>query len=280
MKALVNCNDCNLKAHIECLNTSFEDKKLLQAKWRCDNCKTCAICYETEEIDELITCSICINSYHITCHVPKVNTNLVHYEDWRCTKCPAPSSTVSKPQQSNNQIHNKPPTILKSHAPPVNSSALSMTSENSSSSFSSITTQTSTKKEVIKSKAITPPTVAPIPTTTTVIIKEEKTETTVNLECKQNNENEQKPTVHKLELDEVPDISKWSCEKVADFMKKVFPVEAELMRDQDIDGQSLLLMTRRDVLSLGLKLGAALRLYNFILGLQTRKYDNYATWIY
>ncbi|XP_055377366.1 histone acetyltransferase KAT6B [Condylostylus longicornis] len=266
LKLLANCNDCNLKAHIDCLKTKFEDKKLLHVKWRCDNCKTCAICYETEEIGSLITCSVCINSYHITCHIPKVNVKTVNHEDWRCTKCPAPS--VSK-QTTNPTVQTKPQILKPQTTTAKCNSTPSLSSENSSSSFSSVTAQQSVSKKdtnIVKSA---------ISDTVKTTVKEESSEGS-GTETKQNFDK----NFQKFDLKEIPDISSWSCEKLSEFMKKIFPYGAKLLREQDIDGQSLLLMTRKDVLSLNLKLGPALRLYNFIVSLQTRKNDSYATWIY
>jgi hypothetical protein len=63
--------------------------------------------------------------------------------------------------------------------------------------------------------------------------------------------------------DEIGDVVEWSSTDLATYFKdKGFEEEAKIMEDQDVDGKSLLLMSRLDVLKgLKLKLGPALRMY-------------------
>eukprot|EP00918_Siedleckia_nematoides_P015913 GHVU01034352.1.p1 GENE.GHVU01034352.1~~GHVU01034352.1.p1 ORF type:complete len:231 (-),score=17.94 GHVU01034352.1:1063-1755(-) len=70
----------------------------------------------------------------------------------------------------------------------------------------------------------------------------------------------------------VPDASDWSIEDVVTYFKDVgFITQAEVFREQEIDGKSLLLMKRSDVLmGLSLKLGPALKIFMHIQRLQTR----------
>ncbi|CAL1277690.1 unnamed protein product [Larinioides sclopetarius] len=74
----------------------------------------------------------------------------------------------------------------------------------------------------------------------------------------------------------VPIARKWSIENVEEFFKFIgFEDEAPAFREQEIDGLSLLLMKRNDVLTgLGIKLGPALKIYKHIVTLQTRIGDN------
>ncbi|GFN97351.1 Zinc finger protein [Plakobranchus ocellatus] len=70
-----------------------------------------------------------------------------------------------------------------------------------------------------------------------------------------------------------PDASGWSVEDVADFLKSAgFSQQAQLFKDQEIDGVSLLLMKRSDVLrGLDMKLGPALKVNRLVQGLQTAR---------
>lgn len=80
-------------------------------------------------------------------------------------------------------------------------------------------------------------------------------------------------------LGKVPDASKWSAHDVYVFFAERFPKEALVFQEQEIDGVSLLLMRRSDVIQgLGFKLGPALRIYKQILMLQTRDTDPTLTW--
>uniref|UniRef100_A0A2R5LEF8 Putative histone acetyltransferase kat6b n=2 Tax=Ornithodoros turicata TaxID=34597 RepID=A0A2R5LEF8_9ACAR len=69
----------------------------------------------------------------------------------------------------------------------------------------------------------------------------------------------------------VPDAKDWSITEVERFLVHVgFPEQANAFKDQEIDGRSLLLMKRSDVLmGLSIKLGPALKIYNHIKRLQT-----------
>lgn len=62
----------------------------------------------------------------------------------------------------------------------------------------------------------------------------------------------------------------WSVDEVEQFITSTgFPNESSTFKEQEIDGKSLLLLKRQDVLTgLGFKLGPALKLYSFIHHLQ------------
>uniref|UniRef100_A0A8C5QVL5 SAM domain-containing protein n=1 Tax=Leptobrachium leishanense TaxID=445787 RepID=A0A8C5QVL5_9ANUR len=70
-----------------------------------------------------------------------------------------------------------------------------------------------------------------------------------------------------------PDPALWAVDDVFDYLKCVgFEEQASAFKDQEIDGKSLLLMTRSDVLTgLSLKLGPALKIYEYhVKPLQTQ----------
>jgi len=76
---------------------------------------------------------------------------------------------------------------------------------------------------------------------------------------------------------EVPDASDWSIEDVVNYFRLVgFPEQATAFKEQEIDGKSLLLLKRSDVLTgLSMKLGPALKIYNHVKRLQTRRLDGH-----
>ncbi|XP_069128390.1 sterile alpha motif domain-containing protein 13-like [Argopecten irradians] len=78
-----------------------------------------------------------------------------------------------------------------------------------------------------------------------------------------------------IENGQYPDASKWKVEDVVRFFVNVgFTEQAEALKEQEIDGQSLLLMKRSDVLTgLSIKLGPALKMYQHVMKLQTTGYD-------
>ncbi|PSN53578.1 hypothetical protein C0J52_00966 [Blattella germanica] len=73
----------------------------------------------------------------------------------------------------------------------------------------------------------------------------------------------------------IPDVSSWSVEQVAHYLEQQgYNLQASVFRNNDIDGASLLLMKRSDVLmGLQLKLGPALKVYGQVKKLQLRQSD-------
>lgn len=69
----------------------------------------------------------------------------------------------------------------------------------------------------------------------------------------------------------IPDAKDWTIEDVEKFFTSVgFPEQAPAFKDQEIDGKSLLLLKRSDVLTgMSLRLGPALKIYNHIKRLQS-----------
>ncbi|XP_062589707.1 histone acetyltransferase KAT6B-like [Saccostrea cucullata] len=67
-----------------------------------------------------------------------------------------------------------------------------------------------------------------------------------------------------------PDASKWEVEDVVKFFTNLgYKDQAEALQEQEIDGQSLLLMKRSDVLTgLSVRLGPALKMYQHVMKLQ------------
>eukprot|EP00092_Neocalanus_flemingeri_P040939 GFUD01044577.1.p1 GENE.GFUD01044577.1~~GFUD01044577.1.p1 ORF type:complete len:952 (+),score=235.97 GFUD01044577.1:97-2952(+) len=76
----------------------------------------------------------------------------------------------------------------------------------------------------------------------------------------------------------LPDITTWSAAKVSQYLVQngIQEIHAKVFFDEEIDGSSVLVMQRKDVLlGLGLKLGPALKIYNRIRALQTRRTFNF-----
>ncbi|XP_041451451.1 histone-lysine N-methyltransferase 2D [Drosophila obscura] len=63
----------------------------------------------------------------------------------------------------------------------------------------------------------------------------------------------------------------WTVEQVTTYLARFYPNEAQAFNIQDVDGTSLMLLTREDVINgFGFKLGPALRVFQVILSLQSR----------
>lgn len=79
--------------------------------------------------------------------------------------------------------------------------------------------------------------------------------------------------------DSIPDVKKWDCEEVFMYFTVKTPEYAQLFKDNQIDGDALLLIKREDVLNrFSLKLGPALRLYSHIVSLQYKNNNPILAW--
>ncbi|XP_026751095.1 histone-lysine N-methyltransferase 2D-like [Galleria mellonella] len=85
---LVECRDCNNKAHLSCLQSgSGILKPRPDNTWQCPHCKTCVICCETNDAGILTVCSICSDAYHALCHTPRIPERLKAWDQWECNNC-------------------------------------------------------------------------------------------------------------------------------------------------------------------------------------------------
>lgn len=77
----------------------------------------------------------------------------------------------------------------------------------------------------------------------------------------------------------IPDVRKWDCDEVYTYFTAKAPQFAKLLKENQIDGDALLLVKREDVLNrFNLKLGPALRLYTHIVELQYKNNNPILAW--
>lgn len=92
---LVECRDCNNKAHLSCLQSgSGILKPRPDNTWQCPHCKTCVVCCETNDAGILTVCSICSDAYHALCHNPRIPERLKAWDQWECNNCLESRPTV------------------------------------------------------------------------------------------------------------------------------------------------------------------------------------------
>ncbi|KAJ8408495.1 hypothetical protein AAFF_G00259090 [Aldrovandia affinis] len=93
----------------------------------------------------------------------------------------------------------------------------------------------------------------------------------------ENKANGSMDTKSPVENGQLPDPADWAVTDVVNYFKAAgFEEQANAFQDQEIDGKSLLLMTRNDVLTgLSIKLGPALKIYEYhVKPLQTQHLKN------
>lgn len=75
------------------------------------------------------------------------------------------------------------------------------------------------------------------------------------------------------------DAREWSADEVFRYFKSIFPRHAHVFKDHEIDGPSLYLLKRGDIIrGFDIKIGPALKLYGHILMMQTKNKDQTLAW--
>ncbi|XP_045158773.2 uncharacterized protein LOC123524556 isoform X2 [Mercenaria mercenaria] len=270
---LLTCKDCSAKVHPSCMDYSEElAERALNSPWQCMDCKTCCICDGAENDDLILFCDACDKGFHMTCHTPAVTNK--PKGSWVCSPCKrriakdgndksmkkkddakseATSDGSGKEEETSARKGNKRKMSGQTSSTKLKRQKLSpLSSEKAATSF---TTDGTVGAPSLPTPGVTP-TASPKPSDTFdyemkmsllgqgVAITEDKTTYT--------------------------DASNWNVDDVVKFFdENGFREQSQIFRDQEIDGPSLLLMRREDVLSaLGLKLGPALKLYRKIVRVQ------------
>ncbi|XP_069674502.1 PHD finger protein 10 isoform X2 [Periplaneta americana] len=198
---LISCKDCTNKVHPSCIDNGKDVSH--SSLWQCVQCKTCVVCIETIEKGPMAVCCGCSESYHLSCHDPKISEG-IRSSEFVCSRCMPP------PMKAGFDIDDQ-------------------------------------------------------------LLPKDSREIPV--------QNIGEPSDAQID-DRIPDVSDWSVEQVSKYLEdQGYPVQAAVFRDHDIDGASLLLMKRSDVLiGLHLKLGPALKIYGQVKKLQIRQSDPTYLW--
>lgn len=227
---LLVCKDCNAKAHPSCMD--YSDLLASRARmypWQCIDCKTCCICLDACDPDNMLFCDACDKGYHMDCHKPKVKDK--PSGKWVCSECSEQGINDADLDENLEKKETESPIM----------------SGNTNCDYPT-------------------PCESPVTDSDPGVRSFFKNETTTK----------GLSTFPKIENGIYPDASKWSTEDVVQFFTSIgFKDQSEAFRDQEIDGQSLLLMKRSDVLTgLYIRLGPALKLYQHVLKLQAVGLDN------
>ncbi|XP_037936699.1 uncharacterized protein LOC119670494 [Teleopsis dalmanni] len=242
---MISCALCDKTVHALCLEIDFEDPENLKKNFKCESCRKCEICHTlsgsastgSPTTVDLLTCIKCINYYHSVCHIPNVDSS-DNTKCWKCYKCMLPT------------IGSKLRILLKRKPiKPVSSIT---------EPYPKVIKQGENKKQIPHSW----------------------TKVHLDADWVNNEKNKDEESVNKqlveipgiysaTEITQIDYIKKWSVEQVTAYFSNWFPREASVFQDYKIDGPTLLLLKRNDVVGrLGLKLGPSLKIFNLILKLQ------------
>ncbi|KAK9880062.1 hypothetical protein WA026_008576 [Henosepilachna vigintioctopunctata] len=247
---LVACRECSNKAHYSCLNGDDMMLKMYPDNtWQCPHCKTCVICVETADAGSLIVCSVCADAYHVTCHEPQITEKFKNGTRWLCINCQMPEELEINKIQSN-MTFNRKPNIVNDEA--------SSDSNSSNTNFLSLRSTPS----------------APL-------LSPQNIQNGQNSMDRTHTDSQTSESEDDSNIDpSIPDATHWTPDEVYQYFTQYFPEEAKVFKEQEIDGRSLLLLRRLDVLTnLKLKLGPALKIYKHVVKLQVRRDDPKLYWL-
>ncbi|KAF2882967.1 hypothetical protein ILUMI_23195 [Ignelater luminosus] len=259
---LVACRECSNKAHVSCLNGEDMMLKMYPDNtWQCPHCKTCCICFETSDAGYLTICSVCADAYHADCHKPRIVEKIKSGAKWLCINCQMPE------QLQVAEIH---PNVSSSD---VFTHRLIDDDKNYGSPALSIEEDSNHNSLPLSP---TPPTLSP-----QGMSGVRSAAASPEIKCSLSDSQ----SVKEMDIDDIidpliPDATHWTCDDVYNYFLQYFPDEAKVFKEQEIDGRSLLLMKRMDVIgSLKLKLGPALKIYRHVVKLQFRRDDPKLYWL-
>ncbi|XP_033097067.1 histone acetyltransferase KAT6B-like [Anneissia japonica] len=232
---LLICKDCSAKAHPSCMNYSAElAERSRRFPWQCIDCKTCSVCDDAGNADTLLFCDACDKGYHMVCHNPPVLKKPLG--KWVCEVCIQDDDLILDHESSSSDKMDDD--LQSTDIDSVAASPDSMITEDSQISM-----------QVDDS----------------LPMKE------IDASCSSTDSNINKGISTVLpEGDARP--SEWDINQVVNyFHENGFSDQALAFQEQEIDGKSLLLLKRSDVLTgLALKLGPALKIYQHVAKLQTQ----------
>ncbi|XP_025110824.1 histone acetyltransferase KAT6A-like [Pomacea canaliculata] len=248
-EALLVCKDCTAKAHPSCMDYSDElSMRARKGPWQCIDCKTCYICQDAGDPDLMLFCDGCDKGFHMNCHNPQVMEK--PSGKWVCLEC-TEDGVVAEELERKEQERGME--LVEEREQEIEHEAASPPSD-----LPPFPAQGLVKH---KSGSGLPPTPAESPTE----------EAGARFERADQGPSRRKLSkVPRLIGNTYPDASDWSIDDVVHFFTSAgFSEQALAFRDQEIDGKSLLLMKRSDVLTgLSIKLGPALKIHRHVQRLQ------------
>ncbi|CAL8095220.1 unnamed protein product [Orchesella dallaii] len=256
----LSCGSCNAKIHPTCIDYTEEQAKRLRMnskssephlQWQCFSCKRCGVCQQAlmssknctevpkkngdktkilkKKEGRYILCDRCDRGYHVNC----INATLPTNESpWYCKEC---DNIILGNQAKTVNGTQKVKRVVKKRISKGNKTACQST----------VQSDESTSAPVVKEEPVNSDSSA-----------EDSSTSTASSSITKNTE--------------IPDISSWTPTQVQKFFsEKGLQDEAASLREQEIDGMSLLLLRRADIIfGLNLRLGPALKIYRLVSQLQ------------
>ncbi|XP_058442664.1 zinc finger protein dpff-1 [Malaya genurostris] len=263
---LIDCSSCAFRAHSKCLRAHPVYSKFpIQLNFRCFQCIECVVCGKSLRGGNLLFCCDCQNAFHQNCHGP-TKLDKSPNGPWICKRC----TCENVDEQLSTRSQEKQPAVILRQEP------LEIVDDEAHQEFAGFSDNEIRKDSFSLSDGT-------INESSSQMKKEEDEILQSNSEDDSHvNTNNYESEKEKLDarLDNFENLQNWSCEDVFRYFKHYFPEHAHLFKEQEIDGPSLVLMRKSDVLNgFGIKLGPAINLYQRIVMMQNNDRDFRLTWI-
>ncbi|XP_059155184.1 uncharacterized protein LOC131940538, partial [Physella acuta] len=99
-EVLLHCKDCTARAHPSCMNYyGLLATRACRGLWQCMDCKTCCLCQDPGDPDQMLFCDGCDKGYHMNCHQPPISKKPSGIESkctWECSDCRLENSTLQR----------------------------------------------------------------------------------------------------------------------------------------------------------------------------------------
>jgi len=285
------CKDCGLSFHPTCLSYSSElAKKCRQSPWQCMYCKDCCKCDGSGEVENILLCDACDKGYHMDCHEPRIRVK--PSGSWICSDCLV-EKTTGKGKKQDKYLEDEEDDESSSVASEVISGGGSglvgkkrgRRSKGRRGEYIGSPPPQTKRKGKWKGYALVEEDVNEEDDMNEKNLDDSdfEEEEEVRIRAKNKDNTSKILALLKPGLDSFvqiyPQISfdpnTWSVEQVETFVSFIgFTEEASLFREQEVDGLSLLLLKRNDVLTgMNMKLGPAVKIYGHIQRLQMMPTD-------
>lgn len=285
---LISCVECENKIHKLCLKVDYDDFDAVRPNYKCEKCSLCSVCNERGNDDNsvrvAVICSTCTKLFHNDClQSGALKAGEDQPRDWNCAKCTLDrketKDTDDLPVKKIREIIGGAQ-VQAVHANNKTNHAASTLESNlkrpHSAEIQKKVDRCSLDDEDGSAKEKRSKIVNSIETTVEGSVDSQSVKShSPSLENARNSPNN-------ASCDDIPDVQlvkNWSVDDVYEYFCKQFPKEAYIFKDEEIDGRSLLLLKRSDVVKkLPLKLGPSLRIYSAILKIQAQSNDNTLGW--
>ncbi|CAB4002524.1 histone acetyltransferase KAT6A-like, partial [Paramuricea clavata] len=272
--------------HPSCMDYSVELTARIRAdggSWQCIDCKACVMCQDSGDASSLLFCDACDKGYHMQCHTPKLQS--MPTGKWACFNCLtmlSPEEVMASIQAPSTFIPSKICSPAEDEEQMVMDAVTLITDDIMPEPTTEILTTEPVPAEDPLCGIIDP--LRMIDDVEVAIAANTSTNTSpAKSDVEQSNIVSSTASGEDVK-NEIPipapepvssrpkSAFNWDKTDVVEYIKSLgFPKEAAVFEEQEIDGPSLMLMSRTDlVTSLQFKLGPALKIYANIAKLQVQ----------